>query len=290
MVTIFSCPKSFEGKNSVVQKNAIKSWIMSCPRAEILLISEDKGVFEAAKELNVKHIPGIKKNEFGKPLLDSFFSLAKENAKNDILIYLSSDIILLSDFNEALKNINFPVYLMAGRRWDLDLNEEVNFNKNDWKEYLKEKVIRAGKLHGHCATDYIIFTKSFNHNMPPFAIGVAGWDNWLIFKAKSLKAPIIDSTLAIDIIHQNHDYNYSSFGKIGKLGGRIEGSQLKKNIALAGNSLDVMTLIDADFILDKTATLKKPPFPRNVLAKISLFYFWRILRSFRRKLRYIFSI
>jgi len=262
-----------------------------CPFCEIILFGDDYGVKEISEELGLKHIPEIKKNEFGKPLLDSLFESAKKYAKNNILCYISCDIVLLSDLTSALKNIKFPVYLLAGRRWDLKIENAINFDESDWQEKWLKKAKEQGRLHGHCATDYLLFPKNFEHKMPPFAIGVPGWDNWLVYRAKSMEIPVIDATLAVSIIHQEHDYNYSSFGKVRpKLGGRIEGPQLEKNIRLAGNSLDIMTLIDADWILNEPGILKKPPFLRHIMSRISLFYPWRKLRKLRRQLRHFFSI
>lgn len=292
MITIFTTAKPFtNSKTAMIQKNAILSWKKSCPSAEIIIFGNDEGVPEFSREFGIKNILEIKKNEFGKPLLDSLFSSAKNFAKNSIIVYMSSDIILLSDLALVLKSIKFPLYLLAGRRWDLKVENEINFNENNWQGNLIDMAKKNGKLHGHCATDYLLFPKQFEHNMPSFAIGVAGWDNWLIYKAKSMKIPVIDATLAVNIIHQDHDYSYSSFGKIrSKLGGRIEGPQLKRNIVLAGNSLNVATLIDADWIQDRSGYLKRPAFFRYILSKISLFYPWRVLRKFRRQLRHIFSV
>ena len=69
-----------------------------CPFCEIILFGDDYGVKEISEELGLKHIPEIKKNEFGKPLLDSLFESAKKYAKNNILCYISCDIVLLFIF------------------------------------------------------------------------------------------------------------------------------------------------------------------------------------------------
>lgn len=292
MITIFTTAKPFlNKKTAVLQKNAILSWKEICPGAEIIIFGDDEGVADFCNKFKIKNVPEIKKDSFGKPLLDSIFEQAKRYAKNDILAYISSDIILLSDLSKSIEKIKLPLFLMAGRRRDLNMENEINFNENGWRKKLLDAAEKNGKLHGHCATDCMVFPKGFRHNMLPFAIGVAGWDNWLIYRAKFLKIPVIDATPAVDMIHQNHDYSYSSFGKSGgKLGGRIEGPQLKKNLVLAGNSLNVATLMDADWILDDAGNLKKPSFFRYILSKISLFYLWRVLRRFRRQLRHLFSI
>jgi len=44
--------------------------------------------------------------------------------------------------------------------------------------------------------------------MPPFAIGRAGWDNWMIFQARENDWLVVDATADLMIIHQNHDYSH----------------------------------------------------------------------------------
>jgi len=289
MLTIFTIPKPFIGHNNIIQRNAIRSWLKVLPGAEILLFGDDEGVKEVAEEFGIKNIPDVKKDEFNKPLLNSIFNLAKSLSKNDILVNISADIILLSDIVPVVRKIHFPLFLVGGRRWDLDIKEEINFNEKNWSELLLKKAENQGKLHGFCAIDYFIFPKNLPHNLPPFAVGVAGWDNWLIYRIRSLKIPVIDATELISIIHQNHDYSYSPWGKEGKLGGRIEGPELKRNFKLAGGSLNMLTLRDSDWILTPQG-LKRPKFPRIIFSKLSLFYPWRVILSIRRKLRELFQI
>jgi len=49
--------------------------------------------------------------------------------------------------------------------------------------------------------------------MPQFAIGRAGWDNWMIYWARRQGWPVVDATWDIFIIHQNHDYSHLPGGK-----------------------------------------------------------------------------
>ena len=61
MLTIFGIPKSFEGHNKIIQRNAIQSWLKLCPKCEIILFGDDEGVLETSNELGVKHIQFIEK-------------------------------------------------------------------------------------------------------------------------------------------------------------------------------------------------------------------------------------
>ena len=280
MLTLFTIPKPFQGHINVIQRNAIQSWLKLEPKCEIILFGDDQGVAEAAGEFGVRHIPGIEKNKLGTPLLDSAFNLAQKTAKNDILVYINADIILMSDFVPAVKRIKFPLFLMNGRRWDLDIKEEINFDNPDWEKNMRAKIAEKGELHGFSGIDYFVFPRDFQYNLPSFAVGRPGWDNWLIYHTRCLKTPIIDATEAIDIVHQNHDYSHSNFGKKK----RVEGPELQENIKLAGGFSHFCTLREADWILTLEG-IKRPKFSRRIFSKLSLFYPWRLLLSIKRKLQ-----
>ena len=274
MLTIFTIPKPFRDNINVIQRNAIRSWLKLYPKCEVILFGDDEGVAEAVREFGVLHIPEIEKNEFGTPLLSSAFKLAQKKAKNEILVYINADIILMSDFISAIKKIEKPLFLMSGRRWDLDIKEEIDFN-TDWEKKLQERIKKEGKLHGFSGIDYFVFPRNLPHNLPSFAVGRPGWDNWLIYHIRTLKIPIIDVTEVITIVHQNHPSIYHPKGKEAKI-----------NFKLAGGFSHMCTLRDADWILSSDG-LKKLPFPRIIFSKLSLFYPWRLLLSIKRRIQNI---
>ena len=93
-LTIFAVPKAFEGHTGVIQRNAVKSWSLLPDEVEVILLGDDPGVAEVAKEFSLKHLPGIEKNDQGTPLLDSVFRLVHEASDAPNLMYVNSDIIL----------------------------------------------------------------------------------------------------------------------------------------------------------------------------------------------------
>ena len=275
MITIFTIPKPFRDSHiNIIQRNAIKSWLKLSPKCEVILFGDDEGVADLAKEFGVLHIPEIKKDEFGTPLLDSAFNLAQKLAKNEILVYINTDIILMSDFNSAIKKINKPLFLMSGRRWDLDVEEEIDFTEPNWENKLKNCVEKEGKLHGFSGMDYFVFSRNLLHDLPSFAVGRLGWDNWLIYHFRSHKIPVIDATKVVTVIHQNHCID----------GKRDKGPEARYNIELAGGFSQMLTLRDADWLLTEEG-LKRPPFLRKIFSKLSLFYPWRFILGIKRKLQ-----
>lgn len=282
MLTIFTIPKAFKGNIRLIQRNAIQSWLKIDPEDEIILFGDDEGVAETAREFNILHVANIEKTELGTPLLSSAIDTAQKMAKNQILIYLNADIILTSDLISAIKQLKEPLFLMSGQRWDLNVDKEIDFNDSDWEDKLKEKAYKTGKLHGPKGMDYFIFPRNFPDiiKMPAFAVGRPGWDNWLIYRTRFLKIPMIDATEAMTIIHQNHDYSHSTFGKKG----RVSGPEFKKNINLAGGFINMMTLRESNWILTKNGLIK-PEFPVSIFADLALFYPWRFVLFIKRRIR-----
>jgi len=279
MFTIFTIPKSFEDKDtSIIQKNAIRSWKRLHPKCEVILFGDEKGVKEAAEELGVSNIP-IDKNEFGTPLLSSAFNLAKKTARNNILIYVNSDIILLPEVVSAIQKIDREKFLMSGRRLDTDVKEEIDFTDSGCEKRFLERIAKRGILHGFSGIDYFIFPRHLSFNLPSFAVGRPCWDNWLIHHARLSKIPVIDATEAVLAIHQNHESSHKRIKKDPQ-----KQKEADKNFKLAGGFINMCTLRDADFILTQE-TLRKTPYPRKIFSDLSLFYPWRALLSIKRKIK-----
>ncbi|MDO8660178.1 MAG: hypothetical protein Q7K54_06330 [Candidatus Parcubacteria bacterium] len=276
MITIFSIPKPFQGSINITQRNAILSWTLLEPKCEIILFNDEKGTTsKVAKELGVECINNIQRNKDGLPLLSDVFEKVYMRANNKILAYVNSDIILMDDFLEAVKalsglkqntNLNFNEFLMLGRRWNLDIKEEINFNNNNWKQALKELINKEGKLQGLSGTDYWIFPRTLKFKIPLFVVGQRGFENWFIYKARSLKVQVLDATKIINVIHQNHS------------------RYLRRSNQAAANFSEMCTLRDVDWILTSEG-LQKPAYSRRIFATLSLFYPWRLILSIKRKLQ-----
>ena len=71
LITLFSAPKPFTDPHiALIQHNALHSWTL-LPNVEVILLGGEDGLVQAAKEFNVKHIPNVKCNENGTPLISS---------------------------------------------------------------------------------------------------------------------------------------------------------------------------------------------------------------------------
>ena len=271
-ITFFSAPKPFIDPHIVtIQRNAIQSWTL-LPDVEVLLIGDETGVAEAAKELNVKHLPDVKCSDNGTPLISSMFQLARENSHSDLLCIINTDMLLMSDFLEATKQVTHlgDKFVLLSQRWDLDVTEPIEFSKG-WGDRLRSTVHGQGQLHHPAGSDFFLFPKSCYTDIPDFAIGRAGWDNWMIYKARQENWPAIDCTPSVMIVHQNHDYRHLPGGKP-----HYEHPETNENIRLAGGPAAVRyTVLDATHRL-VAGELVRPAFTR--------LRFWRKVELFLRKI------
>ncbi|HAV43448.1 TPA: hypothetical protein DCX15_05480 [bacterium] len=225
MVTIFSIPKSFLGLIGTIQRNAIQSWHELCPKCEIILFGDEDGTAQVAAEFGVIHIPEVRCNEFGTPLLDFIFKKVQDLAIYQVLTFVNTDIILMDEFLKAIQSIKQDSFLVVGQRWNFELKDRLK--GPDWKVDLKSAVRKEGILCHPGAIDYFVFSKGLFKKVPPFAVGRAGYDNWLIYDAWARRIPVIDATHVVMAIHQNHDYSHLPNGRDGVFKG-IEAERNKK--------------------------------------------------------------
>jgi len=213
-LTIFATPKKFEGHIGVIQRNAIHSWTRISPRPNTLLFGAEPGTSEIAREFGLAHVPNIKCNQWGTPLVSDLFDQAEKATGSPVLCYVNSDIILFDDFARAIVRVAglTPNFLMVGRRTDLDVKEQISF-RDGWADALRRRARSEGKLQIARSIDYFAFSRGLYPAMPPLAIGRFWWDNWLLWKARSLQAAVVDATREVLIIHQNHDYAHTGYGR-----------------------------------------------------------------------------
>lgn len=245
MLTIFTIPKPFRGHIGTIQINAIQSWVLLRPECEVILFGNEEGTAEVTSRFGVRHIPEIECNEHGTPLVSSIFGIAQDIASNELMCYVNADIILTSDFLPAIHQIPLQSFLLIGKRWDIDLKEPLDFDGPNWEGRLRACLADAGRLHNRGGLDYFVFPRGLYRDVPPFATGRGGWDNWLTYKVRLLKVPVIDATKVITAVHQNHDYSHHPGGAAGVW----KGPERRHNIELMGGADHGFTLEHATHIL-----------------------------------------
>lgn len=244
-LTIFTVPKPFKGHDGMIQRNAILSWLKLEPRPEIILMGDEEGMVEVAREFGLIHEPAVARNDHGTPLISSLFERAQQLATNDILAYVNTDIIVTRNFSAAIGAVsNLCSFLVVGRRWDIDIWQSIDFDDAEWDTRLADNARKTALLHGTTGIDYFIFRKGLYREVPPFAVGRTAWDNWLIWEAKRQGAQLIDATHAIQAFHQEHSYTHAK-GGVNEV---WRGAEANRNRELAAGH--VMTVAHADFCIE----------------------------------------
>ena len=259
MLTFFTTAKPFHGHNGITQRNALKSWALLDPSVEIILVGDDEGGAEVANELGIRHEPQVERNEFGTIRIDYMFARAQAMARHNIVCYLNCDIILLPDFTEAIRRVRseYSEFLAIGRRWDLDITEKIDFSDSRWQEKITEMRVTDARQQTDWYIDYFVFSRGlFGQEIPPFAVGRAGWDNWMVWKARQTGKPVVDISRAVSAVHQNHDYRHHPQGRKGV----YKGEEAERNLQLAGGAGHLFCIGDATLRLGRKRLRRNPKF------------------------------
>jgi hypothetical protein len=244
LLTLFSAPKPFTNPHiAVIQRNAVQSWLRLGPEAETLLVGQEPGLAETAAEYGVRLLPDVQRNTSGTPLISSIFSLARNAGQSPYLCFVNGDILLLPDLLQSTHAVAEQIagpFLIIGRRWDLDVTTLLDFSEG-WEARLCADIQRRGRLHRPAGSDYFVFPRAAFQEMPDFAVGRAGWDNWMIYHARRMGWPVIDGTAAITIVHQNHDYSHLPGGRP-----HYDLDESQRNMEMAGGFSTMYMVLDAD--------------------------------------------
>lgn len=245
MITLFTAPKAFTGAIGRIQRNAVWSWLALGQQVEILLVGEEQGMDRAAAELGVRMVPNVERNAEGTPLVSSVFRRAQEEAKHNLLCYLNADIILMPDFLPAAREVSdrFERFLIVGRR--LDVEVDTQWSLAEFREPAKlEALASRARPHSPAGSDYFVFPRGQFAEMPAFAMGRSGWDNWMIFAGRARGIPVVDASASITILHQDHDYHHLPGGE-----SHYRLPESRRNVELAGGPHTIFTLTDASWEL-----------------------------------------
>ena len=267
-LTLFTAPKPFTNPHiDMIQRNALRNWLALGEHIEVVVIGDEPGISEACRELNILHLPDVKCNEHETPLISSIFKLARGVNDSPYLAYVNADILFLPGILESINKIaqEKQQFLGVGQRWDLDVESPISFD-DDWVGDLNDALRQRGKLHGQTGSDYFIFHRTCFSDIPDFAVGRAGWDNWMIYKARWEHWPVIDMTDALRIVHQNHDYAHLPGGII-----HFHQPETQVNVRLAGGRRTIFELTDATHSLADDQLIIKPRSWKKFWREVEIF-------------------
>jgi hypothetical protein len=205
MITFFTTGKPFKGHSGIIQRNALRSWILLHPDVEVILFGDDEGAGEICAELGLRHEPHMKRHQTGMKYLNYMFEQAQAIARHSYLCYSNCDIVFGREFFQAFaKAAELQCqFLMIGQRWDTDITEPIDFSREGWDAALEAFARSTGFRQKRHFIDFFLFTKNLYDEVPPLVVGRSWWDHWLVWKALCRHAAVIDCPSAVVAVHQN---------------------------------------------------------------------------------------
>lgn len=275
-MVIFTVPKHFRGEFDTIQNNAIDSWLAINPKPKIILLGNEKGVAEIARQKKLIHIKKIKKNTYGTPLLNDIFAKVQKKYKKEIFMYINTDIVLTDfsiDFIKILSK-KFDKFLAIGRRYEMEITDKMSKNKIKKKANFFDLQQKSSSW-----MDYFIFTSGVFEKVPPFALGRTFWDKWLVWYAIQKGISVVNITDQLFAIHQSHSYSMNNKTNLKNV---WAGEQALENLKLAGGWSHSANVDDAEFkMVNKKICLQK----RNERSKRFILDIFPFLWPFFLKLR-----
>ncbi len=213
MLTVFSIPKAFDGHVGVIQRNAVRSWAALGDDVQVVLVGDDSGVAEAARDLGVGHLATVARSTLGTPRIDDAFAGVDRIAEHSLRCFVNADIVLLDDFLPAVAAVRaaFQRFLVVGETRDVALVDAVAFESAGARAELRRRAVDEGRSRGATAIDYFVFPAGLFDPIPPFVVGRARFDNWLVWRARC-RGSVVDATRAVVAVHQRHDYAHIAGG------------------------------------------------------------------------------
>jgi hypothetical protein len=253
VITLFTIPKPFEREIETIQRNAISSWL-ALDGIEVVLVGDEPGTAEIARELGVAHVGGVLTSDAGTPRLDDAFAKVDEAATQPLRTFVNTDIVLLDDFVPAARRVaeTDSPFLVVGATCDLDVGERLQLADPEVRSALRERALAKGRSRGATAIDYFVFTPRLFDPMPAFVVGRARFDNWLVWRART-RGIVVDATGAVVAVHQRHDYAHVAGG----LDEAHFGAEAARNLELAGGKRRLYTINDASHRLTADGRLRR---------------------------------
>ena len=246
LLTLFTAPKAFTNPHiKIIQRNMLGNWSVLGDEVEVVVIGDDPGIAENCQAFGVQHLPSVRCNDNGTPLLSSIFELARGVNDSPFLAYANADILFHPELLPILRQLKQKKnrFLAVGQRWDLDVKTPIDYSEG-WEQQLRKWVEKEGSLHEQSGSDYFIYPRSCFRQIPDFAVGRAGWDNWMVYWARRQGWPVIDLSQSLMVVHQNHDYHH--------LPGGVRHYRLPEtsvNVKIGGGRRTIFTLKDTTHVL-----------------------------------------
>jgi hypothetical protein len=144
---------------------------------------------------------------------------------------------------------------MVGECSNLDLRTPVSFGDPSWQAQILRQVSDSAVPRGSWYIDYFVFSRDLYHDLPPFAVGRAGFDNWLVWQARALGATVVNASRVVTAVHQQHDYSHVRGGREWS----YRGPEAVRNVQLAGGREHLHCIGHASHVLTSRSLRRQRP-------------------------------
>lgn len=283
MLTLFTTLRPFtDAHATLIQHNAIGSWLALEPVPQIVLMGSDAGVADVAREYGLLHLPEVKTNEEGVPMRSSMCHLARQVAEHERMCIINGDIIILDGFYKALQHIRFPQFVAGGRRYNMEIHDKIDFNDANWRILIQNRLDQEGELFSPSAIDYVVYSRSTSPPvLPPFPMNNGDWDPWFLFQHQQRGIPVVDLSRMVTVIHQNHETPEATRRRLRKWYWEDGGMALTRQV---GGFSSMITLREADYVVTDGG-LERPLLPYRLLLRLARNRTWRNALACKRQLQ-----
>lgn len=193
-----------------MQRRALASWVHVVGPEHVYVVGDDEGVAEVAADLGVHHVPRVPRSPSGRPLLHAAFERVLAKTDDRFACYVNGDVIIFPDVLKGVDacGVALNQFLMVSRRVEVSLPHDLSHGAG-LLEDVRRMAEREGLLAPPLAIDLFAFPTSWWRGMPPFAVGVPGWDNWMIYAARHRGTPVVDATPDVTVVHQDLEAGYA---------------------------------------------------------------------------------
>lgn len=207
------------------QRNAVWSWTRVRPSAHVVLFGDEAGTAQIAAETAATHIVDVPRGPANLPLVNELFARAERLAAQlvgvKVLVYVNGDVVLTDELARAvLHALDAPEragrpMLLIGKRYNSMALRHVELRSDGgagWQTSVRRAASAVPRDLNHnnnrWAIDYFAFTPgafgALPGSVPPFSLGVAVFDNWLVHTLNSRGAFVVDASLVVPAVHQSH--------------------------------------------------------------------------------------
>ena len=256
MLTLFSIPKAFGGHIGADPAQRGAELAALGHGVQVMLVGDEAGVAASAGSSASSHVPGVALSEHGTPRIDDAFARVDALAEHPLRCFVNADVVLLDDFLPAVTAVEAPFdrFLIVGatarpRRVEDDL-------VLDGAEPCRARSARAATRAARAARPRSTTSSSppgLFDPLPPFVVGRARFDNWLVWQARAARAgrgcdaaPSSPSTSATTT-------------RTSRAGSRrrTSAARRERNEELAGGSGRIYTIFDASHRLQPDGAVRR---------------------------------